>query len=199
MALYQHRFFGHTAAGENFVFSWWSNTAASLESVQTAASAWATDFWTTTYGSLVTPEVGLDGVRTGLIDMATGQQQELAEGALALVGSAVGMPLPADVCIVASLRTNLANRRGRGRFYLPQPAASNMTTDGKMLLASQGAIADALKGAFDTYNATGELVVYSRTSRTVATVVSLNVGDLFDTQRRRENSIPESRLVRILA
>lgn len=192
MALYQHRFGGHCASGDIFVFSWWSDSAGDIASVQAAAVSWATTFWTG-YDTICTAGVGLDTVRTGLIDPATGQQQELAEDGVALVGVAAGNALPADCAIVASLRTNLANRRGRGRFYLPQPAAATLAADGRMAVGINGDVADALASAWSGFSGTGSPVVYSRVNRSTQVVTTFNVGDIYDTQRRRENSLVESR------
>lgn len=197
MPLFQHRFGGHCASGDIFVFSWWSDSAGDIESVQNAAVTWATTFWGG-YDSLTTPDVGMDTVRTGLIDMATGQQQELAEDGVSLVGVAVGNALPADCAIVCSLRSNLANRRGRGRFYLPQPAASTLAADGRMATGINSDVADALLSAWQGFAGTGSPVVYSRVNRTTQVVTTFNVGDIFDTQRRRENSLVESRQSRTM-
>lgn len=130
--------------------------------------------------------------------MATGQQQELAEDGVTLVGTAAAPALPADVAIVASLRTNLANRRGRGRFYLPQPAASTLGPTGRMLPGLNSTVADALESAWTGFASVGSPVVYSRTNRTTQVITSFNVGDLFDTQRRRENSLVEARSSRAM-
>lgn len=193
MALYQHRFGGQTAAGEQYLFSWWSESGASLDTVQDAAEAWASAFWIGGYDAFVTPGVTLTSVTTGLIDQATGQQLQLAEGTTALSGVATGSALPGDVAIVVSLRTIQANRSGRGRFYLPQPAAVTLTADGRMLIATAEFIVAELLAAWTNYAGTGQPVVYSRTQRAINAVTTFNVGDLFDTQRSRENGLTEAR------
>ena len=203
MPLYQHRFAGSCAAGDIYIFSWWADREDDTATANAAAVAWATDFWEGIgeeegYGSLVTPDVTLTSVTTGGIDMATGQQLTLAEAPVALVGTATGSALPADVAIVASLRTALANRSGRGRFYLPQPAASTLTATGRLSTAAQTLILDSLVGAWGNYTGAGTPVVYSRTNRSTAIVQSFNIGDLFDTQRGRESALNELRAVATL-
>lgn len=202
MPLYQHRFHGHTAMGDIFVFSWWADSSRSTLAANTAAVAWLNTVWdgavaNSGYETLTTASVGVDRVTTGLINPLNGQQLELAEQTVNVPGTAAGNALPADVAIVVSLRTALANRRGRGRFYLPQPAASSLAATGKIAAAGITNLANALQSAWVTYNLGGHVpVVYSRTNRSVQAITSINIGDLYDTQRRRENAIAEVRQTR---
>lgn len=205
MPLYQHRFIGHCAAGDQFVFSWWSDTSVSIDTSQSNAVAWAEALYEgavagTGWASMTTPGVGIDRVTTGEITVATGQQQSLRETVTNLVGTAAGDALPAEVALVVSLRTPLANRSGRGRFYLPQPAASTLDVDGTLDAAVQGSLADALAAAWAAANGAGENpVVYSRTNRTVQSITSFDVGDVFDVQTRRQNSLTQQRISRPMA
>ena len=199
MSLYQHRFHGHTAMGDSFVFSWWAESTRTTDAANDAAGAWAATVWDgspsgTGYEAMTTAAVGIDRITTGLIDPLTGTQLELAEDGVDIDGTDAGNAMPGDVAIVVSLRTSLANRRGRGRFYLPQPAASTLTATGKLAAASITALINALGAAWSVYNAGGHTpVVYSRASRSTQEVTTFNVGDLYDTQRRRENDITETR------
>jgi hypothetical protein len=98
------------------------------------------------------------------------------------------------VSLVISLRTDISNRRNRGRFYLPQPAASQTTATGRVLADLITDLGASLAAAWSGYNtASDRPVIYSRTGRTTRNIVSFNVGDLFDTQRRRENKLLEAR------
>lgn len=202
MALYQHRFIGAQDAGDDFVFAWWSDSAASIDTAQAAAVQWLSDLVAGPSAGnglqdRITSGVSFSFVRTGLINVADGQQQQLRETAVTHAGVATGNSLPADVALVCSLRTDLANRRGRGRFYLP--ALSTITvTAGKLTTSHQVALADALEFAWNGYSSTGSPVVYSRTSRAFQPVVTFDVGNLFDTQRRREAQITEVREARTM-
>lgn len=205
MPLYQHRFIGHCAAGDQFVFSWWSESSVSIDTSQSNAVAWAEAVWNgnpggTGWASLTTPTVGIDRITTGEITVATGQQQSLRETTTAIVGTAAGDALPAEVALVVSLRTALANRTGRGRFYLPQPAAVTLDADGTLDAAAQDALADALQAAWAAANGAGENpVVYSRTARATREITSFDVGDVFDVQTRRQNSLTQTRMSRPMA
>lgn len=199
MPLYQHRFRGHTAMGDTFVFSWWANDSRSTTDANDAAAVWITDVMAgATAGNgledHLTDEVGFDVVSTGRITVLTGLQDQLAETPVNLDGVDAGSALPGDVALVVSLRTGLANRSGRGRFYLPQPAASSLTALGKVAADVITDLNASLQAAWDTYNsATARPVVYSRTLRQTNDITSFDIGDLFDTQRRRENAITENR------
>lgn len=202
MPLYQHRYIGHCAAGDQFVFSWWSETSVSIDTSQSNAVQWAEDLWAgpsagTGWASMSTAGVGIDRITTGEITVATGQQQALRETTTNLVGTAAGDALPAEVALVVSLRTALANRTGRGRFYLPQPAAVTLATDGTLDATVQGQLADALAAAWANANGAGENpVVYSRTAKATRVITSFDVGDVFDIQTRRQNSLTQQRIAR---
>lgn len=200
MPLYQHRFQGHLAAGDIFVFSWWSDTAVSIDTSQSNAVSWAEAFWAGPgagdgYTAYTSDSVGIDRITTGEINVLTGQQQALRETTTAITGSVVGDALPAEVALVVSLRTALANRTGRGRFYLPQPAIPILDEDGNLADVAQNAIVAALTFAFTAANNAGEVpVVYSRTARAVRQITSFDVGDILDVQKRRTNNLTQQRV-----
>lgn len=198
MALFAQKFGGTVATGESYSFGFYATSSSTLSQVHAAALQWLSDFWdgpggTNGYGSLVTSGVTATEVRTALITESTGLQTQLAEDVVSYAGTAVGSALPADVAITVSLRTQLANRSGRGRFYLPQPAQSTSTASGRIATAAVTAIIGALEPAWATYGGWAVPVIYSRTMRATQEITSFNVGDLYDTQRRRENKVPETR------
>ena len=199
MALYQNRFIGTLPEGDTFTFSWWTDSTQDLATVQAGNVQWAQDLWAgATDGEgledLLPSSCVLTTVRTGLITQETGQQQAVDEDTVNLPGVATGNSLPNDVALVVSLRTNLANRRGRGRFYLPSLVATTLTAAGRLDPTAQQNIVDSLANAWNGYTGVGDPVVYSRTQRTIEDVISFDVGDLFDTQRRRENKVSQSRI-----
>lgn len=199
MALYQNRFIGTLPEGDTFTFSWWTDSTQNLATVQAGNVQWAQDLWAgATAGEgledLLPSSCVLTTVRTGLITQETGQQQAVDEDTVNLPGVATGNSLPNDVALVVSLRTALANRRGRGRFYLPSLVATTLTAAGRLDPTAQQNIVDSLANAWNGYTGVGDPVVYSRTQRTIEDVISFDVGDLFDTQRRRENKVSQSRI-----
>lgn len=200
MPLYQHRFIGNLASGDTFSFSWWSDNSLTIDSSHGNAITWAETLWNGQdtlpgYATLCSADVSIQRITTGEISPLTGQQQTLRESNVNIPGSAEANALPADVAIVVSLRSPVANRTGRGRFYLPQPTTNALTAVGRLDETAQSTIVDALLAAWTQANAAGENpVIYSRTQRATREITSFNVGDLFDTQRRRENALTENRV-----
>lgn len=193
--VYQHRFSGVLAGGDRWMFTWWATSGSSIGTVHAAGVDWANAFWTTGgYGSHVAAAVTLESVTTVNVDVATNKQSQRMDSSLSLAGSNASGSLPADCAVVVSLRTALANRSGRGRFYLPQPAVDQLdSTDGRVAAAAVSGMLNACSVAFGGYTGTAVPVIYSRTLRATNPVVSFDIGNLFDTQRRRESSMLESR------
>jgi hypothetical protein len=200
MPLYQHRFIGILASGDQFSFSWWSDNSLTIDSSHGNAITWAETLWNGQdtlpgYATLCSADVSIQRITTGEISPLTGQQQTLRESNVNIPGTSESSALPADVAIVVSLRSPVANRTGRGRFYLPQPTTNALTAVGRLDETAQSTIVDALTAAWTQANAAGENpVIYSRTQRATREITSFNVGDLFDTQRRRENALTENRV-----
>lgn len=193
MPLFQNQYVGHTDTGETWNFSFWTNTGETIDSMHSLGVSWINTFWTGGYDAFTTTGVGVDQVNTREVVPGSGGQVRLRESAVSLSGADAGDSMPADVAICVSLRTDLANRRGRGRFYLPQPAQSTSAADGRIASATITGILSALSAAFNGITPATEPVVYSRTNRSFEVVQRYNIGDLYDTQRRRENKLVEAR------
>ena len=193
--VFQHRFSGTLAGGDTWMFTWWATSGSSIDGVHAAAVDWANAFWSTGgFGATVAVPVTLTTVTTVDVNVATNKQSARRDSALTLAGSNVSGSLPADVAIVVSLRTALANRSGRGRFYLPQPAVDQLDeATGRIATAAVSAVLGALSTAWTAYTPTGQPVVYSRTLAATNPILSFDIGNLFDTQRRRESSMLEAR------
>lgn len=127
----------------------------------------------------------------------SGEQFEVAPGA-AIVGTAVGDPLPSQNAVVISWRTALATRRTRGRTYLAGFAESSMdATAHGLTVANQDVIGNAARTMLtDLTTAGADLVIWSRVepplNGDVNLVNNLRVGRIFDTQRRRRNRFNEA-------
>jgi len=134
-------------------------------------------------------------VTTVTIDQTTGKQLARADTSQVIVGTAAFTSMPADVALCVSVRSDLPQRRGRGRFYMPQPSTAEATTGGRVQVDLVNDLMASLTAAWSAYNtASDRPVLYSRTDRLLRNIVSFNVGDLFDTQRRRENKVLETRV-----
>jgi hypothetical protein len=127
-----------------------------------------------------------------------------------LAGGASGSPLPLENSVVLSWGTNKLGPRGRGRVYSPVPPVS--------ILDSTGAVSDTpqtnyLNNAVDLLQGialdrgTGLSALHVRPCVTgpsstggsgayqsYAVIKTVSVGDIVDTQRRRRNKEPETRV-----
>lgn len=199
MVLYYHRFSGTLAAGDQFNYGWYSTSIRSLAAAQAAAVTWNAVLWNGAsagngFKDHATAGVSMQNVTTVSVDQLTGKQLARTDTAQVIAGVAGGNALPADVALCVSTRTDLPQRKGRGRFYLPQPAESNLTATGRVLPDLINDLIAALTSAWAGYNSASDRpVLYSRTDRLARNLVSFNIGDLWDTQRRRENKVLESR------
>lgn len=194
--VFQHRYSGTLPGGDTWMFTWWATSGQAIDTVHTAGTQWASDFYGAAGVAALFPDsTTLTNVTTVQVTDATGLQTFRRDSGLALSGSNLTGAMPGDVALVTSLRTALSNRSGRGRFYLPGLAKDQVASaDGRVEAAAVTAILAGLTTAWTNYVATASPVIYSRTLRTTTPVVSFDIGNLFDTQRRRESSMLETRV-----
>jgi hypothetical protein len=116
-------------------------------------------------------------------------------------GSSGTNQLPTEVSVVCSWKTPRIGRKGRGRVYLPPAAAGSLTSTGRLTSASQDAILagmtnfiqdSALGGGFDHVWALP--VVTGAPYTSYGQIVGMNVGDVYDSQRRRRRQLVETRV-----
>jgi hypothetical protein len=195
MALFLHRAAG-VWPGEIWNFTLHTTGSGS---VGTAADAWETalaTMWSgaSGIGQYYTPEVVLETATTSEIEQSTGQQLTRQDRNLGLAGTSEAEAMPPQVALVVSLLTVVANRSGRGRFYLPSPAAE-VLDGGRLDATVQGVIATAAGALFSALTSASLVpVIYSRTAHTTTTITSASLGDVFDTQRRRRDKLIEERV-----
>lgn len=140
----------------------------------------------------------LTNVQTRVVNSSTGRVQSTAQAAYTRAGTSGGNPLPAEVSVVLSLRTGFSGASFRGRLYLPPPTISANNSNGRLDTTAQGVLVTSLAAAMVAMNAdvtygTADVVVWSRKLLIPTVVVSIDMGDVFDAQRRRRNSLVESR------
>lgn len=195
MALFRHTASG-TIPGEQWSFTLHSEGNVSNAAANTAFADALTAAWAA--GGMIdvtTADVDLTLASTAEIDPLTDGQLTKVEQVMALTGDEAGEMLPFQVAVVISLITGVANRHGRGRFYLP-PLATGAVDGGRVSAAAVAILDVAWTAFFDSMNTDGlSTVVRNRSGHTSLTVVSARVGDVFDTQRRRRNKLIETNTV----
>lgn len=193
MALYRHIAAG-TFPGEVWTFS--VHTTGSLP-VDTAADTWETatgaPFWTA-MAPHICADVEMTRATTVTLDEATGVQLQRRDREVTRPGTSVAACLPYQVTPVVSLRTDDASRRGRGRFYAPSLAVDTQD-GGRMTATVQADLAAAAAAMLQALAAAGLTpVLLSRDTMVTREVISVDVGDVLDTQRRRRGALIETRV-----
>ena len=114
-------------------------------------------------------------------------------------GSSPADPLPPDVAIVASLRTGLPGRSKRGRLYLGGFVTPACVAGGRVetnLAATIGQALASFGSDMKMTSLTGvdrlNWTVLSRTTTSTQKITQVRVGNIFDTQRRRDNGLAEA-------
>jgi hypothetical protein len=200
MTFYRGTVKGHLEGGEIFNFSMhFSGVTGQAATGATELADAVTLMWSGTNSpagnitALYPASIGVDGVTFDELD-SSGHNVQQGRAALSLVGTGTDEPLPPQCAVVVSLRSNTPTRAGRGRFYLPSPVTTTVI-DQRLDSAAQG---DILHGALAMLNHMKGLsltpVVFHRFDSTVTGVVTIDVGDVFDTQRRRRNKLVETRV-----
>jgi len=140
----------------------------------------------------------LSNVQTRTINLGSGAVISTAAAAYTRAGTAGGNSLPAEVSVVMSLRTALAGASYRGRMYLPMPSTSSSSSAGRLVSGDQTTMVTQWSNAIIAMNAdvsfgTCDVVIRSRKNASEEVVTSIDIGDVFDAQRRRRNALTESR------
>lgn len=168
-----------------------------LQTVATGASA----LWST-FHAVVNNAFGAgvvyDLVTARVISPAgvTVAQAEASPGTPTAGASAANKPN--QCAVVVTLVSTLAGRQGRGRMYLPA-LGGTITTAGRLGTTQRDSIADTAATLVDGLSDLSEanyvasrMAVQSQVGPTASQVVTIRVGDVWDTQRRRRDGMVES-------
>jgi hypothetical protein len=132
-----------------------------------------------------------------------GALESLAEANKAVATAGTGAsPHPYQTSAVISLRTATPGASGRGRLYWPATAAAIDTASLRItaafhptLLAAAKTYLSGIETAIEATLTGVALAVWSRLGTgSVSVVTSLNVGNVFDVQRRRRDTLVETYL-----
>jgi hypothetical protein len=180
------------------VVGWcWSGFTATAAQVKTAADANIGALWTG-IRDVIHSTVNVSERELQTYDTSTGLLQDVISLNLpaSTAGTLAGNALPPQLASVVSLRSATPGPKGRGRFYLPIGSTSILAADGLIPLVTRQDVIDNFKTYFNAVSAatgTPALVVWSRVHGVMAPVTRIQMGSVWDTQRRRRSSLPESR------
>lgn len=180
-----------------------ASTGYTLAQLQTVAdtidASWQSNVWTiSSPGVLDYYAPATDYVRTTVRDIAasglTARVVTAGPGS-AILGTATSSSLPPECSIVVSLLSEVAGGRGRGRMYLPPTAVAPVGGLGEV---SGGTVTDhlaAMQAFFNDLNAStdvpDDVSIYSIAADVLREVATIRIGNVYDAQRRRRNSLPE--------
>lgn len=98
---------------------------------------------------------------------------------------------PAQIAVVASLRTGARGPGGRGRMYLPNNAMA--TSMGQVDDTARTAVLTGLKQFIENIYAEGPVpAVVNAGPQTYSSITSVAMGNYLDVQRKRRNAIDET-------
>lgn len=200
MAIYRGTIKGHLEGGEtfNFTIHFRGVTGMAPGSATDLADA-VTLLWSGTnvpagnITALYPPAIGVDGVVLDELDV-DGKNVQQGVASLALVGTAATEALPPQNAVCVSTRTTLPTRAGRGRFFLPSPTVDTVISQ-RLDSAAQTDILNGAAAMLRHMTGVGLTpVVYHAQIAASDDIVSIDVGDVFDNQRRRRNKLVETRV-----
>lgn len=111
-----------------------------------------------------------------------------------LAGTSTQGALPYQLSLVLSLRTRQRGTRNRGRLYLPPMSMAGLAGSGGLPTTSAKAVGEAFGRQFVEWiraNSDYQLSVVSGRGNYENEVVKIDVGSVFDTQRRRRENLQE--------
>ena len=204
VTVFRHRAVGRFGDGETWTFGIYSEGTGGIDAAETAWDNAVTAFFSTELAARISDTVTTLSTSTASIDETTGRQITRRELTNTSGGTSTSPSLPYQVTPVVSLRTSLATRAGRGRFYVPSLAVDQVA-DGRMLPDAQSDLADSAVAMMDALGTGGLVpVIFHRTDSpgvsqfSTTQVTMIDVGDVLDTQRRRRNKLVEQRETRPL-
>jgi hypothetical protein len=173
--------------------------AGNIEDAQSAFAAFCTDVWngpttpSTGIGSLVRPEAEPDTAITYSLQPGSNRKEFKKATTLSLIGLASGSRLPPRTCAVVNLRGPGAARREIGRVYQP-PMDTTSLSLGLVTAAAVTRIINAWQYALDNLaTTTYQPVIWHRDQLGTSDVVSIDMTNLWYTQRRRTKQMAATR------
>lgn len=191
MATFRHKLSGPLPSGDVWNCTLHSTSSQTLASVHLAFGTFVQNLMNNTVKPLWPTAMSCTGIETDQLDPITGKNLGQELSAVSYVGTGAGAVLPQRATVVIGLRTTLPTRAGRGRFSLPAPDATHLSNEGGLAAATATALATGVATVINGMSGTATIGIYSRKEKTVTPVIAVTVGQVFGSQRRRTNKVPE--------
>jgi hypothetical protein len=192
VAIYLAQLRGTLAAGDIWMAGFHLQSDDFIDGVATLVADNIDTVWSGSFPSAS----NLSSVKVSEINEASGDVVNVAEAPVTGITYNVGGSLPPQTAVCVTLRPVSGTRTGR--FYLPPTPIGESTNSGKMATTFRDALATKLQTFFQTSlgaaSAPARVGIYSRKFHSFVGAEALDIGDVFDSQRRRRNKILESRI-----
>jgi hypothetical protein len=202
MPNYLHTASGTLAGAFPWSFHWYSVSTATESAAETAwGGGIASMFSNVSFASMISTGVVLTQTSTSTMD--AGWHQTTKTTTTHNTAGTATQALPHHISLVVTWLTNQANKTGRGRWYLPAPASASLATAGFTLSPTAqadlvGGINVFLTAVIGTIN---PVILHRKGNRsgtvgalTTTPIIAGNLGDGYDTQRRRADKRIETRV-----
>jgi hypothetical protein len=188
---------GTLPSGEVFSTGIHAQSALDIAEVSATWVSAITALWTGTgsagINDLYTPETILTTSVVTELDPLTDKAVDQIETALSIPGGATGTPLPQEVAVVITTRTAQPGPSGRGRLFMPPPASSTVSQEGRLTSGNQLTYVGGFTVMFQAMaSATHDPILHSK-GRADRLITRFDVGDVFDAMRSRRDKLIESR------
>ena len=202
MSVYLVRFAGALPGGEVWSSGVHLGGAGDVNDVISVASDMSDALWGATGADAVRAyypsSVTLTSIVVYELSTSTGKATARAEATASHVGSAVGVPLPQEVAVCCTLRSVQPGPSGRGRMYLPSPVTDSVTAGARLDSTTRDGFANAVADALGVAVAASHPPILFSPGNADREIVSVDVGDVFDAQRRRRDKLVEARVSVVL-
>lgn len=140
-----------------------------------------------------------DDVYVSELATGTGAVLNTAQAPIGVAGTVASGSLPPQCSIAVGILP--VTGTARGRFYLPPFTPATLSPTGRFSSAIQTQWADALQGFFSALGGAtspARLGIWRVGPQSFFAARGIQIGDVFDTQRRRRNKLIETRLDRMV-
>jgi hypothetical protein len=181
-----------------------SNGAGSLSTVHAAWTSLVSGFITSVLGPMWPNEVGATQTITDQLDANGLHNIAQLSSSISGVGTGAGATLSPRSCVVIGLRSSVPTKAGRGRMYWPAPDGSHQLGTGNLSSTDASAISTGFSTRLSTFKLTSQPIILHRghdadeplgsplVPSTWDNVVTVTVGVVLGTQRRRTNRVSNS-------
>jgi hypothetical protein len=201
MTTFSCRLIGKLAAGESWSSGFHVDGAGTVTDCTTVLQSACTSLWQGNGGSVsgiataYSTTTQQTAVLVYALDPNTGKATASQEGVAVHTGNSNAAPLPPEVALVASLRSDTPGPSGRGRMYLPGPSVASVGPAGEVIVGAPPAIADSVALMLTVMGQGGFTPILWSTGRLQRIIRRVEIGNVYDVQRRRRNDLIEVRSV----